>query len=797
MSGLTPGAALAWQIAALEADGAGHERIERAHLLIGILSLEKFREKAAHELSLPPDLLAAIRQEIDSLGDVLRRASVNGADLRRQTRVAVGTGDAPRGRGSVSRSDACRRVFATAGAMANGRAASALDLLAAVAMDPDAAMNAALARCGASAASLAAAVAAPAPVSPLLPRPPERAAAAPSLPKGSETPELDRVSRDLTALAADGALGPIIGRRDVLLELVRTLARSSKNNPLLVGDAGVGKTAIVEGLAIRAAAGKDAAVLGGKRIVELNVGALLAGTEYRGQFEERVTAILAEVAAHPEIIVFIDELHAIVGAGRIGKGGLDAANLLKPALARGDFRCIGATTLDECRQYIETDSALERRFARIDVAEPSRDETVEILSGLRPKWEHHHGVSIEPAALEAAVDLSIRFDVDHRLPDKAADLVDKASARARVPMLSVQWPPPPDATPGSAGGTVPVDARLIAEVLAEKCGLPLELVLSGDDAGKRLLELEGFLRERLIGQEEAIARVSRRLRLAHAGLAERRGPLGVFLFLGPTGVGKTELARLLAEFLFGRRSDVTRLDMSELMEEHSVAKLIGAPPGYVGHDEEGQLTGALRARPYSVVLFDEAEKAHPRVFDLFLQLFDEGRLTDSKGRSADGRHAIFIMTSNLGTGLAPEAVVGFAPGGGVASAEEAIALDAARRFFRPELLNRVDEVVVFRPLDKEAVLRIVRPLLAGLADSVRRQHGATLEISPEAVAFLAEAGYSAAHGARELSRTVERLVQAPLSGLVLSGKLSRHPVWRVVYDEGGVYLLPAEPAGTR
>ena len=786
MSELSPAAALAWQVAAMEADGAGHERLERAHLLIGILSLEKFREATSEELSLPDDLMAAIRQEIGRVDDVLLRARAKASELRRQIRDELGLGKAAPGRRSISRSDGCRLAFERAEKMARGAPPSALHLLAVVSSDPDGAIDLAFRRCGVDGRVLAeAALGAPLPAD-APPPPPRRDAIAPG---PSTTPELDRYGRDLTALAAAGELGPIVGRRDVLLEIVRTLARSSKNNPLLVGEAGVGKTAVVEALAIRAAEGKDAAVLGGRRIVELSVGALLAGTEYRGRFEERLTRILDEAKAHPEVIVFIDELHTIVGAGRIGQGGMDAANLMKPALARGDFRCIGATTLDEFRRYIEEDAALERRFARIDVGEPTRDETVDILRGVRSKWETHHGVVIEDAALESAVDLSIRFDADHRLPDKAVDLVDKAAARARIPQLSVQWPPPAAAGRG-AGARVAVTPRLIAEALADKRGLPVDLVLSGGTGGARLLDLEPFLRRNLVGQDEAIARVSQRLRLSHAGLDERRGPLAVFLFLGPTGVGKTETARLLAEFLFGTRSDVTRFDMSELMEEHSLSKLIGAPPGYVGHEDEGQLTSALRQRPYSVVLLDEVEKAHPRVFDLFLQLFDEGRLTDSKGRLADGRHAIFIMTSNLGSHPGSEAVVGFGPAEvGPAAADRA--LEQARAFFRPELLNRVHEVIVFRPLDAASIVRIVRPILDGLAATVRRQHGVELQVSAEAESFLARTGFSAAHGARELARTVERLVQAPLSGLVLSGKLSRHPVWRVVYDEGGLYVLPA------
>ena len=448
----------------------------------------------------------------------------------------------------------------------------------------------------------------------------------------SATPTLDRFGRDLTALARKGELGPIIGRRREILAVLQALARSSKNNPVLVGEAGVGKTAIVEAIAMRAAEGKDPAVLGGKRIVELSVGALLGGTEYRGAFEERVQGVIAEARAHPEVIVFIDELHALVGAGRVGQGGLDAANLLKPPLARGELRCIGATTIEEYRRFVESDPALERRFEKVLVEEPDRDETLEILRGLRPGLERHHGVSLPDETLAAAVDLSVRFEPDRKLPDKAIDLVDKAAARTRLPMLSLLRP-----TGAREGGVAPeappVTPVIVARVLAEKRRLPLDIVTETLDTGigSRLLALEGFLRERVLGQEEAIARVSRRLRLAFASPQGRRGPMAVLLFLGPSGVGKTETARLLAEHLFGSASGMIRIDMSELMEEHSVSKLIGSPPGYVGHEDEGQLTGAIRTKPHALLLLDEVEKAHPRVLDLFLQLFDEGRLDRLEG----------------------------------------------------------------------------------------------------------------------------------------------------------------------
>ena len=425
------------------------------------------------------------------------------------------------------------------------------------------------------------------------------------------------------------------------------------------------------------------------------------------------------------------------------------------------------------------------------VNEPSPGEALEILRGLRPKWEEHHGVRIADGALAAAVNLSLRFDRDHQLPDKAIDLVDKAGARMRVPMLSMMAGPAPGGEtfldePGLSPGGAEVTEMTIAQVLAEKLGLPLEIVadrLAGSEQ-PRLLELEPFLRKRIIGQDRAVERVCQRLLMAHAGLAKRRGPLAVFLFLGPTGVGKTEMAKALAEFLFGGEGEMIRLDMSEYMEEHSTAKLIGTPPGYIGHEEEGQLTGRLRTRPYSVVLLDEVEKAHPRVFDLFLQVFDDGRLTDAKGRTADARNAIFILTSNI---MPADRHIGFGREE-AAEARDAV-LDEVRRRFRPELINRLDEQIVFRSLDKGDVAEILRPMLREIADRLKEEHQVTLTFSDEATHFLAQAGYSPQYGARELRRAVEKHVQMPLSRMILSGELRKNSQWRVsVEDEALAFL---------
>ena len=781
---LSPGAEAAWIIAAGEAAASGHEKIEAAHLLIGILSLSKLGAQA-EAAGLDAAAAHRVRTEEAGIAKALAEVHLQSTSLRRRARESLGRG--PRNgppTERLHRALTTKAVFAAAETLAgDGGAVTGAHFLAALTEGVDPITSRLLHEAGVSPSALRAAAleAAGASSPPENPRP------------QTGTPTLDRFGRDLTALALKGELGPVVGRRREILDVIQTLARSTKNNPVLVGEAGVGKTAIAEAIAIRGAEGKDAAVLGGKRIIELSVGALLGGTEYRGSFEERLTAIVNEARTHPEVIVFIDELHTLVGAGRAGQGAMDAANLLKPALARGELRCIGATTLDEYRRHIEEDPALERRFEKVLVEEPSREETLAILRGLTPRFEKHHGVTLREESLLAAVDLSVRFEPDRRLPDKAIDLVDKAAARTRVPMLSLLAPPgeggsapPPDRS------APPVTAATVALVLAEKRGLPLELVtqdLEGG-AGARLLDLETFLKARIVGQDEPLARIARRVRLAWASLEERRGPMAVLLFLGPSGVGKTETARLLAEHLFGSEEMLIRLDMSELMEEHSVSKLIGSPPGYVGHDEEGRLTGALRKRPHSLLLLDEVEKAHPRVLDVFLQLFDAGRLTDARGRTADARHAVVVMTSNLGGETAPEPM-GFAAASPTPAARTADArAEALRRFFRPELLNRIDEVVAFHALPEAVVARIVARVLEELAAAVKHRHHVSLECSPEALAFIAAEAVRSGPGAREARRAVQRLVEAPLSSLVLSAKLKNHKVWRLVYDEGGVYLLP-------
>lgn len=580
----------------------------------------------------------------------------------------------------------------------------------------------------------------------------------------AETQSILERGRDLTALARQGQLHEVIGRQRELTMLAQTLCRKDKNNPVLIGEAGVGKTAIVEGLAYRIARGDVHPELRNKRIIELSAAILVAGTTLRGEFEQRMIQLVEELRSQPDVIVFFDEIHTLLGAGAGQGSTLDAANILKPALARGEIRCIGATTIAEYRRYIEADAALERRFQPIMVDEPSPETTLEILRRLKERYERHHGVTITDEALEAAVRLTRRYVPERRFPDKALDAIDQACARTRIARLTYRQ----DQRPADAQASgVMVTAQAVAEVVAQWTGRPATELT--EDEARRLLRMEEELSRTVIGQERAISQVASALRAAAAKLRGGNRPLGVFLFVGPTGVGKTELAKELARFLFGSRDAMIRLDMSEYMEKYNVARLIGAPPGYVGHEEEGQLTGALRTRPHSVVLLDEVEKAHPDVLNVFLQVFDDGRLTDGKGRTCDCRDAIFIMTSNLGSNE-PSLFARLVPD---EREREARLMALLLRHFSPEFLNRVDEVVIFHPLGSDDVRRIAELMVDEVRQRVLNEHGIGLHMSESAWQVLVAAGYDPQFGARPLRRAVERLLTRPLSDLLLEGRCQR------------------------
>jgi len=576
-------------------------------------------------------------------------------------------------------------------------------------------------------------------------------------------------------LARQGELHEVIGRRAELTMLAQTLCRKDKNNAVLLGEAGVGKTAIVEGLAFRIARGDVHPELQGKRVIELSASALVAGTTMRGEFEQRMQNLLTELRAQPEVIVFFDEIHTLLGAGAGQGSSMDAPQILKPALARGEIRCIGATTIAEHRRYVEADPALERRFQPLMVNEPSPEVTLEILQAVKGGYERHHGVSLTDEVLEEAVRLGGRYVPDRRFPDKALDLLDQACARTRMARLTYRAD---GEAPVQAGQSPAVTRQTVAEVVAQWTGRPAT-ELTEDDR-RRMLRLEEDLRQYVVGQDHALEQIAGALRAAAAGLRERDRPQGVFLFLGPTGVGKTELAKELARFLFGSREAMLRLDMSEYMEKHNVARLIGAPPGYVGHEEEGQLTGPLRTRPHTVVLLDEVEKAHPDVWNLFLQVFDDGRLTDAKGRTTDCRDATFIMTSNVGA-ESPEL---FSADPDDTQAQERLR-ETLLRHFRPEFLNRLDELVVFRPLAQEHIRQIAGLMVDGLRNRLTEERRLNLHLTESAWEALVAAGYDPQFGARPLRRAIERLLTRPLSELLLAED----------WGEGETVVVSATPEG--
>ncbi|ARP81795.1 Clp protease ClpC [Bordetella genomosp. 8] len=640
----------------------------------------------------------------------------------------------------------------------------------------------------------------------------------------SATPVLDKFARDLTALARQGKLDPVIGRAEEIETTIEVLARRKKNNPVLIGEPGVGKTAIVEGLAQRIVQDQVPEVLRGKRVVELNINSMVAGSRYRGEFEERVQQLLEEVIANQQdLILFIDELHTIMGAGQSGgEGGLDIANVFKPALARGELHLIGATTFNEYQKHIEKDAALERRFQPVTVPEPSLDETIEILRGLRDRFEAHHKVKILDEAIVAAARLADRYITNRFQPDKALDLIDQAAARVRIGASSrptalqesenaIRRLRQEQDAAGTAkqydkakqlgqrideeekrlndetakwkkqrGTSTPqVTAEHIAQIVASLTGIPVSELTTQDR--EKLLQLEDRLRERVVGQEEAVRAVSEAVRLARAGLKEVGKPTATFLFLGPTGVGKTELAKALASTVYGREEALVRIDMTEYGERHTVARLVGAPPGYVGYDEGGQLTERVRRQPYCVVLLDEIEKAHPEVHNILLQLFDEGRLTDGKGRVVDFTNTIIIATSNLGSEVIQRNLV--------ANEREQLdypalrdrLMELLRRHFRPEFLNRVDEVVVFHALDRQNIRAIVELQLRRVADMASLQ-GVTLTFDSSVLEHLAEVGYDPEFGARMLKRKVRTEVESKLATALLSGTIAAGASAKVWYD---------------
>jgi ATP-dependent Clp protease ATP-binding subunit ClpC len=675
----------------------------------------------------------------------------------------------------------------------------------------------------------------------------EEAEPAPKRP--SKTPLLDQFGRDLTEMARKNSLDPVIGRESEIERVIQILSRRTKNNPALIGEPGVGKTAIAEGLAQQITLGNVPESLLNKRVLTLDMGALVAGTKYRGEFEERLKKILDEIRSTREVVLFIDELHTLVGAGA-AEGAIDAANILKPALARGEIQCIGATTLNEYRKYIEKDAALERRFQPVFVDQPSLAETIDILHGIKSLYEKHHRVTITDLAVRAAAVMSDRYVSDRALPDKAIDLIDEASARVRmrltttppelkemqkeIKLLQAQkeesiakqdyetaanfrdqekkqkdkYAAEESAWRDKLGEIVPeVGEEDIAHIVAAWTGVPVSRLVEEETA--RLLRMEEDLHKRVIGQEDAIVAISQAVRRGRAGLKDPRRPIGSFIFLGPTGVGKTELARALAEFLFDTEDALIRLDMSEFMERHTTARLVGSPPGYVGYDEGGQLTEAVRRRPYSVILLDEIEKAHPEVFNMLLQILEDGRLSDAKGKMVNFANSIIIMTSNLGVRDLSQAQTSLGFQAAATSEDEENDRrhkqmktridDELKRMFRPEFLNRIDAVVTFKSLTTEQVREIVDLMLARTSKHLAEQE-VYLDVTMAAKDWLAKEGFDRIYGARPLRRVITQRIEDPLSEELLRGKFSKGDTILVDADENGVTLIPKphakEPAGS-
>lgn len=581
-------------------------------------------------------------------------------------------------------------------------------------------------------------------------------------PSSPKTPFLNKYGRDLTLLARQGKIDPLIGRKEETRKIAQTLIQKKKNNPILVGDAGVGKTCIVEGLAQIVVAADAPQKIRDFRIVEVSMGTLVAGTKYRGEFEKRLEILIKESSSDPNTVLFIDEVHTMVGAGASGSGPMDAGNILKPALANGKIKCIGATTIAEYRKYIEKDSALDRRFQVVWIDEPSRDDTVLILKGIKPKFEEHHNLRIGDEIIEKTVDLTIKYLSDFRLPDKAIDVFDNACARKVLPTLS------PNESKGETT-TLEIDIEDVAKVISERCHVPVESLTK--EESERLLKMETILNRRVIGQKHAVEKVAETVKSSKAGLKDPKKPIGVFLFLGPTGVGKTELVKALAEFLFGSEDQMIRLDMSEYKEKHSVAKLIGAPPGYIGYEEEGQLTGKLRRKPYTVVLLDEIEKAHTEVFDMFLQVFDEGRLTDSKGRTINATNSIFVMTSNIQSESVPieKINIGFQR---EKEKKKEKTVTQLKNYFRPEFLNRIDEIVIFKNLEMEELKTVASNMIGKLQERLEQQM-ISLRVKNEVLEVLCREGYTPEYGARPLARTIERLIVQPLSQKILKHEFTQ------------------------
>lgn len=736
---------LAWELGSAEAAHLKQEFFTEDELLIGICSLEKmvFLIKE-NKINFDEEYAENINIENEEIQEFFNKFNMNTSSIRRGIRKLKGKGNNS-SEGQMSRSDSCKAIFNDAESIAesiNSDEVRCIHFLKAIFNKPSDIIKTFFEDNNVEFEELKTNLD--------IKQESKRL-------KLSSNSILVKYGTNLTELAKEGKLTPVIGRDDELLQVVRTLNKRKKNNPLIIGEPGVGKTALVNGLAIKIIDGSMKDFLKDKQIIEINMASLVSGTKYRGDFEEKITKLVKESKDNPEVILFVDEIHTMLGAGS-SSGSLDASNIIKPALANGDLVMIGATTLQEYRKYFETDPAFERRFQPVILDEPTPEDTISILKGLKENYEEYHKVKISDEAIEAAVNLSVRYIPDRNLPDKALDVIDEACSRKLIPKLDIT---------NSLNIESVVSEEDVRTVVSEWTGIPIS-----DESSQleKAQKIESFLKSKIIGQDQAIEKVSRRIKNSYAGINNPEKPIAVFLFLGPTGVGKTFFSKTLAKFLFGSEKSLIRVDMSEYKEEHSISKLIGAPPGYKGNDEGGFLTNAIKNNPYSIVLLDEIEKAHPKIFDVFLQAFDEGRLTDGKGNTVNAKNCIFIMTSNIQLETNQDYNVAF--GGTQEDMNTLNVLDNLAQVMRPELVNRIDDVIIFNSLTKSDHESLVKLYVDDLSQRILDEKNIVISVKKSVYKFLASKGYNANFGARYLKRTVEKLVEYPISDMIVNREVN-------------------------